>query len=195
MKIKIDRSQWLATHNVLLAGKKGGWGTVAALAGTPYLRDDDVRSAATHLVDYGEMKGTFLSKYIGTPNFLPMSDVSRQAIKDLLEEFAKDPSLKEKLKADLNAFKDTTSNMYKLVSPSAPGHGIYGPEDFKGGACDAATWFYVVRAHARGKVHLKGRTLEEQGVFVERFMKFAPLMAKLAGVIVVDEAAEAMAAQ
>ena len=190
MKIKIDRTKWLATHNIILAGKKG-LGTTAALAGTPHLRDDDVRLAVTQLVNYGELKGGLLSCYIGTPNFRPMADASRQAIKNLLEEFAKDPTMTTKLKAELNAFNDIQSNLYKLSSPSAPGWGIYVPDDFKGGTCHAATWFYAARAHARGKVHLKGRTLEEQGVFIERFLKFAPVLAALAGVYVVDEAAEA----
>ena len=53
---------------------------------------------------------------------------------------------------------------------------ITSPDDFKGGAISPLTWLYALRAHMRKvpRLHLHGKTLDEQGAYLERAITKAP---------------------
>lgn len=59
-----------------------------------------------------------------------------------------------------------------------PKRGVFHADDFRGGSVDLITWIYVIRAHFRAtpRVHLKGKTVEQQGLFVQRVLEKAPLL-------------------
>lgn len=183
MKIKIDRLKWNAFNALMIAGTKSGR-MAAEVAGVGYLGSWNVEMAARQLVEGGVLKGLIESRYVGSPNQPPMSEKDKETVTTLKEAYAKDPqAFKEKTTADLNALRDMSSYLFPLSLPGS----LFKPEDFKGGACKAPTWIYVARAHARGKVHLKGRTFEEQDVFVQRFIAKCPQVAALAGILLVAE--------
>lgn len=59
---------------------------------------------------------------------------------------------------------------------------VFKAVDFKGGACSAVTWLYVLRAHFRKvpRLHLR-RTLDEQAAMIEQALQEAPTL--LAGLL------------
>lgn len=106
--------------------------------------------------------------------FLTTQEEKAKMVK-LLTEAAADPNAKEKAQAKIVLDGSVTGERMRMRTPG-PKVAIFRVDDFKGGTVKESTWIYAIRAHLRGKVHLKGKTLEEQGVFIEKALARCPLL-------------------
>ena len=57
-----------------------------------------------------------------------------------------------------------------------PKRGVFHADDFRGGSVDLITWLYALRAHCRGRLHFKGKTIEQQENFIKQAVEKAPLL-------------------
>jgi hypothetical protein len=72
---------------------------------------------------------------------------------------------------------DRTEQLLKEIGNlTRPGRGVFRPEDFKGGSTSFETWVHALRAHSRGRVHFKGKTLEQQEALIQAALKAAPMV-------------------
>jgi hypothetical protein len=172
--------KWKTLEAKMRAGAKDG-SVAAGVAGVPHLKDFNTEMAAGHLVKFGEFRGHILSLYSGSRDFGVLSDAQRAVWSTLAADYAADPeAFKVKHAKEEEVFRD----MKKTFAPLSYAGRVFLPSDFKSGVCSPLHWIYVVRAHARGKVHFKGKTLEEQGAYVQKILEHAPVFCEMAGIIV-----------
>ena len=176
-KLVTDRSKWNTLNLLMMKGTKDGC-LIATVAGVPHLASPAVEWAAAQLRTEGKLSGVVGFMFHGSHNY-SMTEKDRDLVKLLMAECDKDPAaFKEKTTKELDALRDVKRDFILLTSPGM----IFTPDVFKGGGCKAATWLYVARAHARGKVHLKGKTYEEQADLVQKFVEASPAFCVMAGI-------------